>query len=156
MLASLALDHISSRSMRSCESSTADDVSPRIHCFIASKYSSGECTITNKHSLAQLDPDSPSQTDQIDVGIAAEREDIVKELLKVLGSIRQVDMEPSGHSLVSNSFALPPNPGPWLLPYSGLSVLPIYDSHIPPRSTRSDRLHRLWLVHQNIGRDLLR
>lgn len=40
--------------------------------------------------------------DAVEANVAAERESIVKDLLQVLGSISQVNMEPNGGSFVSN------------------------------------------------------
>lgn len=47
---------------------------------------------------------SPGKADGVEINIANERESVVKDLLLVLGSISQVNMEPNGASFVSSSF----------------------------------------------------
>jgi hypothetical protein len=48
-----------------------------------------------------MDPNSPSNTDGVDIAIAEEREAIVKECFAFLGSMSKKNMEPNGASFVS-------------------------------------------------------
>jgi hypothetical protein len=66
---------------------------------------------------------SPSKADEIN--ISNERESVVKDLLQLLGSISQVNMEPNGASFVRLSFTPPPTPV-YFRPY------PPFTCHYPP------------------------
>jgi hypothetical protein len=66
---------------------------------------------------------SPSKADEIN--ISNERESVVKDLLQLLGSISQVNMEPNGASFVRLSFPTPPT-SVYFRPY------PPFTYHYPP------------------------
>lgn len=56
------------------------------------------------YNMGANQSNSPSDIDVIGIEMSNEREDIVKDLLRVLSSINQVNMEPNGSSFVSSPF----------------------------------------------------
>jgi len=83
-------------------------------------------------------PKAPtSNSDSIESMVVNERENIVKDLLRVLGSISQVNMEPNGGSFVSSS-----------------NLLCIKHQANCYRSTKSARLHPHYLIHHKTERGL--
>ena len=80
-----------------------------------------------------------SNFERIETNVTTEREAIVKDLLKVLGSISQVNMEPNGSSFVRLPISLIPTSFV-CLPLSASSMNPLTRFY---RSTKSVRLPRL-------------